>query len=338
MRKLLTLGLLLLMTASVQPQTMTGWRITTSASWGFDSSNYPPDSVIGYYAGGVFGGDADSMRRITTSINEPEGWPFPDTLSRYALLTTANIGDVAINPSVEFKWYLPDGQILRDNSPQTVMMIRRVDSNLVGAGLSGSGEFICSLFVLDTSNGALVVGAAVQVRDEDTAAFLGGQQATDVGGFVVYALDNTSANGYAVSLTASTFFVETAYQLIEVSGNTVDTLRVYVYAVVQPATNDSSVITVFTKVPFAQLEAEPNAQTIQMKNGNFVSTAVRTAEANSDGVISISLPRTDSTNQKVKWTITVKDTQSPPQQMVRVKNFKVEAVNFDTLITSNRNR
>lgn len=237
--------------SAVDAQLSLGFRATSVATWGFDSSFYPPDSVIAYHAGNTFSGVADSMRRLTTNICKPQGYGKPDTLCRYTIIIPADIGQSTHNPSMYFAWYLSnaagDEQVLRDNAPQITYLMRKVDSLVEPIGGAGTGANTITLVAYDsvTAHTQTIQGAVISVYQPDTSALVAGTgpRSTDVAGIQTFNLDNAT---YPVNIKAAGFFTETAYQLLVVTANSTDTIWMWhVTPAAPPASGLTSVIFTF---------------------------------------------------------------------------------------------
>jgi hypothetical protein len=188
-----------------------GFRMTSVASWGFDSSNYPPDSVIFYYAQSSYGGDADSMRRLTTALCEPSGYGAPDSLCRYTVVNIAQVSAMTHNPSGIFYWYLPDGQVLRDNSPQLTSVIFKVDSLFQSVSAAVDTEAVARSVwdddVVSLANRTATATSAAGVGpDTLTYYVLSSADSTPIGGVSIWVYPNdggapwkniTESNGVA---------------------------------------------------------------------------------------------------------------------------------------------
>jgi len=194
---------------------------------------------------------------------------------------------------------------------------------------SGTGFNTCSLFVKDTTNDAIVVGALLVAKTEDTSAFIGGERPTGADGSAIFVLDNSTTAGYPILVSASTFLTETPYQLVGVTGPTVDTIFVYAFVISPPAGPDSCNVTIFTDDPDATASFEIVEAQHQSTSGIGLNPYVAIAQADVNGIIVQLLPHTAATRQQTKWKITVKNGRQ--MVMFTEETYEVPTQSVDTV-------
>ena len=337
MKKLiLTLGLLLLMAG--QAQALSYYAVAKWNLQSLDSSAIPFDSVIFILL---------KTRADTTTAGLDSATAHTSTASvqhKPRRVVWGHLGEDSLTYGMEFvdsmlvAGTVPIGIAVAftDATPGPSLQVRaHLDFTRV-LDPSGSGENICSLFVLDTVNAAIVVGAGVQVKTEDGTAFIGGKQVTKAAGVVVYSLDNTAGSGYQVFVSSSLFFQPGAFQLVTVSGATLDTLRVGALVVTAPTGPDSCTVVIFTDSPGAQAEFTPSSTKHQNIRGRFLNTRMVPKTGDSNGTIQLGLPKTDSTMRKSTYSIKVFSSDPGRPMIFSLDNYVVPNQTTDTVFVESR--
>jgi hypothetical protein len=188
-----------------------------------------------FVLGGWAAGNPDSAKWFTTAMVEPQTGTWPtthDTLTRYAIVTTGNL-DVDYNPQFYAVWWLSDGRVIRDNTPNVtvfgVSATASVDydsiADIVAAACGGgTGVNAVRIYVRDTANDVNVNGVWALIYNADQVT-LEGQGTTNSFGYYDFALNNGTYLGRVN--TPPTYLQETAHDTIVVSGVTQDTIEVY---------------------------------------------------------------------------------------------------------------
>jgi len=316
------------------------FMVLSTISVGFDE--IAVDSCFFYLLGGWSGANIDSAQRVTMFTVDPDNWAANDSLARYCIITQGDL-DADYNPAGYTVWFLDGREPLRDNAPQITALgisaTATVDYDsiaaLIAAGAAGSGSEPVILYVIDSTNDAIVPYAKVVVRSADTSSIEGILTAT-VGGFAAFSLDSLAS--YPVDVAASGFYMQTAYQLVTVPvGGFTDTLYVYARSFTPPAGGDSCAVVIFTNDAGATahisiIETDGNQDT----SGVALTTHVEVAAADAFGTIQFSLPRTASTRQKTQWRIDVRDGFN--KVMLSVPKYTVPNQAIDTLLAPLKNQ
>lgn len=290
MKKLLTLGLLLLMTASAQPLSYYG--VATFNLSSLDSSAVPFDSVVFV----LLKQRADSTTTATGALDSATAYTSTASVQhKPRRVVWGHLGVDSLTYAMEFvDSMLVPGTVpvgiavaFTDATPGPSLQVRaHIDfTRILDPG--GTGLNLCSLFVVDSTNDVIVVGASLTMFTEDSSTQIGGSRPTGATGAAIFSLNNTTGSGYAVVLSASSFRTETAYQLFPVSGATVGSVYVYDFIPTVPTGDDS--ITLVFNVPNQdwRLKVIPLLQQEGHKDtaGVLIDDAPQYAQADGDGII-----------------------------------------------------
>ena len=201
----------------------------------------------------------------------------------------------------------------------------------INAGLGGNGDYPETLFVYDTLQDALVMGARVAVFAPDTGSYQNssGLQATDLFGKVIYSLD---AGTFPVAISSQGYFQEGAYQLVNVAGpGGRDTVWVYSLTFNPPSGADSTLLLIFTDAPLGAVATFTPDYNTQDSSDVLLRADIVTKKADANGVIQVTLPRTSSTRNKRVYDIEVKTTGQRATIMLHRDDYVIPDVAIDTL-------
>jgi len=324
-------------------QPTTNYEVGTCFSRGFDSWTIDTCFFI------LFDGTIAADTGIAVTIDTAQYAGRTDSLCFSVHLNATTINK-ARNPWGLFIADLSDGRRIHDrvdfshvihavDTARESFATATVDYDsiaaLIAAGAAGSGSEPVILYVIDSTNDAIVPYAKIVVRSADTSSIEGILAAT-VGGFAAFSLDSLAS--YPVDVAASGFYMQTAYQLVTVPvGGFTDTLYVYARSFTPPAGGDSCAVVIFTNDAGATahisiIETDGNQDT----SGVALTTHVEVAAADAFGTIQFSLPRTASTRQKTQWRIDVRDGFN--KVMLSVPKYTVPNQAIDTLLAPLKNQ
>jgi hypothetical protein len=205
----------------------------------------------------------------------------------------------------------------------------------INSGAAGLGDYPETLFVYDSAQSAVVMGARLLVFAPDTGSYQNssGPQYTDIFGKAIYSLDSGT---YPVAISSQGYFQAGAYSLIHVTApGGRDTVFVYGFSPTSPPTSAECNVVVFTNDPGSLAYVSIKESDHQDTSGVVLSPTVDVTPADINGTIQLTLPRSASTRQHSKWKIQVRDSYN--NTMISVDDYEVPDQTIDTLLVEEEN-
>lgn len=328
MKKLfLVLALVLVMGQSAAATHVYQWTGTSTYIVTVDSSVLPIDSVwaeirtfVGAYADTAIYASPGVILKWPAYYKASDGTTLKDSTQAWVRVLASSVND-SVQPSVVVHWIDAQGYDTKEPvqfGPPTAVLwadtvgyvwyvdtvqtvVDTVKSACTGGGGgTGSGPNADTILVWDSVSSAAVEGAQFIIHS------VGGVPetewlTTDVNGKRITYL---AAGNWRVYVNTPGYF-QSGFEAITNAGDQLDTVYVYTPVLNPLPASDSCLMVVFTDVPYARGEFTPNSQKFQNLQGTFLNSKTQARTAAANGIMQISLPKTDSTVQKTTWHIKV---------------------------------